>query len=62
MGIAGALMVVRSGLELAAEDTIPDNGIDQHEGVDKDARTPEHERKAGMGAAPESIVMANGIM
>jgi hypothetical protein len=41
--------MVRCQPHLAAEDAIPDNGIEQHEGVDKDARTPEHERKAGVG-------------
>src|SRR5215470_19125971 len=48
-GYCRSLMMVRCQPHLAAEDAIPDNGIEQHEGVDKDARTPEHERKAGVG-------------
>ena len=44
VGIAGALMVVRC--QLAAEDAIPYNGIEQHEGKHKDPLAPEHERKS----------------
>ena len=53
MSIAGALLVVRCRLELAAEDAIADYGVEQHKREDEESCAHEHERKAEVGAAPD---------
>src|SRR6266436_6379290 len=46
--VSSRLVVAGRRADLASEDAQADRGVDEHQGEDEEARTPEHEGKAGM--------------